>query len=205
MTQTIAIENLTLSAVEERFALQQSTDEQFFDEWKTDLPELTEFERARLERIKSIYENMERHTVLESSVNMAIVGPLLDAAGLFLPPFHLETEKSVEIIGTDYETKIRGRLDTLIVKGVIWVLTIESKRAGFSLKVGIPQVLTYMLGAPETQKVAYGMVTNGRNFVFLKLKRSEPMLYARSKEFIIDQDAGLEQTLKIIKRLSSSV
>lgn len=204
MTQTIAIEKLTLSAVEERFALEPSTDEQFFDEWRTGLPSLTEFEQARLERIKSIYENMERHTVLESSVNIAIVGPLLDAAGLFLPPFHLETEKSVEIVGTDNETKIRGRLDTLIIREIIWVLTIESKRAGFSLKVGIPQVLTYMLAAPKTQEVAYGMVTNGRNFVFLKLKRSEPALYARSNEFIIDQDAGLEQTLKIIKRLSSS-
>ncbi|MBE9059957.1 restriction endonuclease subunit R [cf. Phormidesmis sp. LEGE 11477] len=202
MTQTIAIEKLTLSAVEERFSMQPSTDERFFEEWQTNLPELTAFEKERVERIEAIYKNIERRPVLESSVNMAIVGPLLDAAGLFLPPFYLETEKTVEIVAEDQGAKLRGRLDTLIIRDFLWVLTIESKQAGFSLRVGIPQVLAYMLAAPKEQETLYGMVTNGRSFVFLKLKRGKTTRYARSKEFLIDQDAGLEQTLKIIKKLS---
>ena len=203
MTQTIAIEKLTLSAVEERFSLQPSTDAHFFDEWKTSLPELTEFEQERLKRIRATYENMERRTVLESSVNMTIVGPLLDTAGLFLPPFYLDAEKTVEIVATDRETKVRGRLDALIIKEFIWVLIIESKQAGFSLKVGIPQILAYMLAAPKNQRTTYGMVSNGRSFMFFKLVREKTAYYARSKEFVIDQDAGLEQTLKIIKKLAS--
>ena len=38
--------------------------------------------------------------------------------------------------------------------------------------------------------------------MFLKLERSPHPTYGRSKEFVIGQDSGLEQTLKIIKRLA---
>lgn len=204
MTQTIAIDKLTLSVVEEQFSLQSSTDDQFFQEWRVDLPELTNSEIERLERIRAVYQNMERYTVLESSVNMAIVGPLLDAADLFLPPFRLETEQSVEIVADNHGTQLRGRLDALIVKDFFWILTIESKQTGFSLIVGIPQVLTYMLAAPKVQQIVYGMVTNGRNFIFVKLVRGERPTYERSQEFVIDRSGDLEQTLRIIKKLAET-
>lgn len=202
MTQAISIEKLTLSDVEDQLSLQMSTDKQFFREWQIDLPELTEFEIARVERIKAVYQNMERDIVLESSVNMAIVGPLLDAAGLFLPPFRLKTEQSVEIIAEEQGSKLRGRIDALIVENSLWILTIESKQIGFSLIVGIPQILTYMVAAPKIQQVVYGMVTNGRNFVFVKLDRGGRLTYERSQEFIIDRSGDLEQTLRIVKKLS---
>lgn len=204
MIQTTSIEKLTLGDVEDQFSLRPSTDKQFFGEWQADLPELTEIETARVERIKAAYQNMEKDIVLESSVNMAIVGPLLDAAGLFLPPFRLKTEQSVEIVAEEHGKIFRGRIDALIVEDLLWILTIESKQIGFSLIVGIPQVLTYMLAAPKIQQVVYGMVTNGRNFVFVKLARGENPTYARSREFIIDQDAGLEQTLRVIKKLAQT-
>jgi hypothetical protein len=34
----------------------------------------------------------------------------------------------------------------------MWILVIESKRAELSLKVGIPQALSYMLAAPITNR-----------------------------------------------------
>ena len=204
MTQAIAIEKLTLQAVKQQFGLRQTDDDSFFFEWQTALPALTDFEADRLERIKAVYKNLGDQSVLESTVNLTIVSPLLDLAGLFLPPFRIETETPVEVVAADRKTVIRGRLDIVIIQGLIWVLTIESKRAGFSLIVGIPQVLAYMLAAPATQKTLYGMVTNGRNFVFVKLLRESSPIYALSQEFIIDREADLAQTFRILKALAET-
>lgn len=204
MAEVIAIEKLTLHNVKQKFNLQKIEGTDLFLEWHTSLPELTEFEKARLEHIKGIYRNFEARSALENTVSLTIVSPLLDTAGLFLPPFYMETEKSVEVTSQNGEVTIRGRLDIVIIQDMLWVLTIESKRAGFSLIVGLPQVLSYMLAAPTDQKQLYGMVTNGRNFVFVKLDRtmSSRPVYAQSKEFILDQDDDLEQILKIVKRLA---
>lgn len=204
MGRAIAIEKLTMHALKQDFPLKRTDDPDFFFEWQTSLPELSEFEEARLAHIRAIYKNFEERSVLESTVSLTVVSPLLDTAGLFLAPFYIETEKSVEVVSRDGKVTIRGRLDIAIIRDLIWILTIESKKAGFSLIVGIPQVLAYMLAAPAPQKQLYGMVTNGRNFIFIKLDRTserEPT-YAQSKEFILSQDDDLEQILKIIKRLA---
>ena len=116
-----------------------------------------------------------------------MVAPLLDLAGLFLPPFYVTTEKTVEITALTDDLTLRGRLDVLVLKDQLWVLVIESKRAEFSLKVGIPQVLGYMMAAPDSPRSLYGLVTNGSSFVFVKLADRQ---YARSKELILDQDEG---------------
>ncbi|PZO54111.1 MAG: restriction endonuclease subunit R [Phormidesmis priestleyi] len=202
MTQAIAIEKLTLQSLKQAFDLQKTTEADFFFEWQTQLLPLTHFEADRLARIRAIYQNFEARSALENTVSLTMVSPLLDAAGLFLPPFYLETEKSVEIFANDEKTLLRGRLDVLVIKDLLWVLTIESKRAGFSLAVGIPQVLAYMLAAPTPQKTLYGMVTNGRNFIFIKLDRRHQPIYAQSEELIVDRANDLEKTLQIIKRLA---
>ncbi len=204
MSQAVAIEKLSLIALKQQFGLRRTSDANFFSEWQTSLPELTEYECDRLARLRAIYENFEDRFALENTVSLTVISPLLETAGLFLPPFYVETEKSVEIIAKDKDVTIKGRLDIVIIKESLWILTIESKRAGFSLIVGISQVLAYMLAAPTSQKVLYGMVTNGRNFVFLKLDRtlkSNPE-YGQSNEFVISQDDDLEQVLKVIKRLA---
>ena len=85
----------------------------------------------------------------------------------------------------------------------IWVLVIEAKRAGFSLKVGIPQVLSYMLASPHKDKPLFGLVSNGSSFAFLKLIKQAVPKYAKSKEFILDQDDGLGLTLQILKKLGA--
>ncbi|MEM6837305.1 MAG: restriction endonuclease subunit R [Cyanobacteria bacterium P01_C01_bin.120] len=136
---------------------------------------------------------------MENTVKLAVVAPLLDLAGLFLPPFYVTTEKSVEISAATEELISKGRLDVLVLKEQIWILVIESKRAEFSFKVGIPQVLGYMMAAPKSPHPLYGLVTNGSSFMFLKLIGRQ---YARSKEFILDQDEGLARTLRILKSLA---
>jgi hypothetical protein len=48
---------------------------------------------------------------------------------------------------------------------------------------------------------SYGMVTNGSNFPFLKLLQQNTPCYARSKEFILEDDNELYTVLQVLKRL----
>lgn len=66
---------------------------------------------------------------------------------------------------------------------VFWTIVIESKQAGFSLEVGIPQALSYMLANRSHEKPLFGLVTNGGNFIFIKLIQREQLVYALSDEF----------------------
>ena len=86
MTQTLAIEKVSLYELERKLGLQLERDSNFFREWQDDLPSLTSFETERLERVIAISANLERRSVLENTVKIAIVSPLLDLAGFFLPP-----------------------------------------------------------------------------------------------------------------------
>lgn len=205
MVQTIAAEKLTLYDLEQQFKLQHTEDESFFSEWQGSLPELTDSEKQRLARVRATVANLEKRSVLENTVKLAVVSPLLDLSGLFLPPFYISTEDSVEIEATNEDIVVRGRIDVLVLKGQLWVLVIESKRAEFSPKVGIPQVLSYMLAAPNGDLPRYGLVTNGTDFIFLKLLCQDVPRYGRSRQFILGQDRDLERVLQILKRLAEIV
>ncbi len=205
MVQALPIEQLTLYDLEQRFGLQEVEDKPFFSEYQGGLPTLSPSEQERLQRVEAAYANLERRSLLENTIKLAIVAPLLDLAGLFLPPFYVTTEKTVEIVADQDTTTLRGRIDVLVLKDQLWVLVIESKRAEFSIKVGIPQVLAYMMAAPETALPLFGLVTNGGSFQFVKLVRQGTPCYARSHEFILGQDNGLAQTLQILKKLAAIV
>ncbi|XGB43375.1 MAG: hypothetical protein LVS60_06365 [Nodosilinea sp. LVE1205-7] len=60
-------------------------------------------------------------------------------SGLFLPPFYVSTENSVEIEARDETTVVRGRIDILVIKDQLWLLVIESKRAEFSPRLAFPR------------------------------------------------------------------
>lgn len=122
MGRAIAIEKLTLIALEQQFGLNRTNNADFFCEWQGPLPELTEFEKDRVAHISAIYENFERRSALENTVSLTVVSPLLDAAGLFLPPFYVETERSVEIVAEDGELTVRGD----------WILSLSKTPFGYS-------------------------------------------------------------------------
>jgi hypothetical protein len=203
MAQTIAADQLTLYELEQQFGVQHAPDTQFFPEWQGDLPALNRQEKQRLKRVQAAYANLSRRSMLENTVKMAIVSPLLDLAGFFLPPFYVNTEAEVHVIAQEDDLLVRGRIDILVLKDQFWVLVIESKRAEFSLKVGIPQALAYMLATPQPARPLYGMVTNGSNFLFLKLVWQDVPRYARSHEFILEQGKDLETVLQILKHLAA--
>ena len=196
---------VTLYDLQQRFRLNKVENAEFFSEWYENLPALTLEEQQRLERVKAIYANLSTRSVLENTLKMAIVSPLLDLAGFYLPPFYINTEQEVLLQAEDEGKQIRGRIDVLVLKEQFWVLVIESKRAEFSLKVGIPQALTYMLATPTPNRPLYGMVTNGSNFVFLKLLRQEAPRYGRSKTFDLEESTELYTVLQILKRLAQVV
>jgi hypothetical protein len=202
MVQTIAADKVTLYDLEHRFQLKRSEDLSFFQEWQANLPELTEPEQQRLKRVQATVANLERRSMLENTVKLAVVAPLLDLSGLFLPPFYVSTEDFVEIEATDTDVIVRGRMDVLELQDQLWVLVIESKRAEFSPKVGIPQILSYMLAAPNGKLPRYGLVTNGTDFVFLKLVVQEVPLYGRSRQFVLGQENDLERILQVLKHLA---
>ena len=141
MVQTISADKLTLYELEQQFGVQQVHERQFFPEWHSDLPALTPQEEQRLERVQATYANLSRRSVLENTIKMAIVSPLLDLAGFFLPPFYVTTEAEVHIRAQENDLRVRGKIDILVLKDQFWVLIVESKRAEFSVKVGIPQTL----------------------------------------------------------------
>jgi hypothetical protein len=55
MPKIIQPQDVTLADLKERFSLQKSTDESFFNECWEYLPELTDLEKQYLERVKTNY------------------------------------------------------------------------------------------------------------------------------------------------------
>lgn len=204
MVQTLTANTITLQDLTEKFALQFVEDEQFFREWQEDLPPITEAEKQRLDRVKASYSNLlEDPPLLENTVKMVVLSPLLDLAGFYLPPFRIRSEKSLEISLEDEGVIIKGQIDVIAVCDQFWVVVIESKQAAFSLEAGRSQLLTYMLGNPHPEQTTYGLILNGSSFRFLKSVRGETSKYAVSKIFdLFNPGNDLYDVLRVLKRLA---
>lgn len=205
MVQVIQAEKVTLYYLEKKFKLQLAEDNEFFPEWRQDLPALADAEKQQLDRVKASYFNLIKRPMLEDMVKMVVLSPLLSLSGFYLPPFYSKSEESVEIISEDEDVVIRGRIDILVLQDELWVVVIESKRAGYSLEVGIPQALAYMLANPQPNKPLFGLVTNGSNFIFLKLIQQDFPLYALSDEFTLRRGNDLYTVLSVLKRLGQLI
>lgn len=205
MTQTILAEKLTLYDLQKQFGLQRVENSQLFSEWQTDLPQLTEREQAQLDRVKANYLHLSTRPMLEETVKMVVVAPLLDLAGFYQAPFFTVTEKSVKLSARDEQITIRGKIDVLVVQEQFWILVIKSKQSGLSLEPGIPQALAYMLANPQPVKPLYGMVSNGSNFIFLKLVQQNVPTYAISDEFALRRGNDLYGVLQVLKHLAEVI
>lgn len=207
MVQTIQAEALNLHDVEMKFGLQRSEDDQFFMEWSEDLPELTAQEKQQLDRVKASYLNLDKYRpMLEDAVKMVVLAPLLDLAGFYLSPFRIETEEPVQIAAEDNDVVVRGRIDVLVVHSQLWVLAIESKSTKFSITQAIPQALTYMMGSPNADRPTFGLVTNGIQFIFIKLLKQNAPQYALSDEFtLLRRKNDLYGVLSVLRQLSELI
>ncbi|GAB4331682.1 MAG: hypothetical protein OHK0047_19450 [Leptolyngbyaceae cyanobacterium] len=204
MAQTLQSRNVTIRDLIDQFGLQKVQDENFFNEWRTDLPELTDLDKQFLDKIKASFFNLlDYPPLLEKAIQLTILSPLLFIADFFLP-LHIKTEQSIEITSQDEGTIIRGQLDILLLKKGLWVLVIESKQADFSVEAGLAQLISYLLAKADIEKPAYGMIANGASFLFIKVVRhqdSSPQ-YATSSQFDIRRPTNeLYEVLKILKHL----
>lgn len=133
---------------------------------------------------------------------MVVLSSLLDLAGFYLPHFQIASEKSIEIADEDEGMIVRGEIDVLTIFNQLWILVIESKKTTFSLEVGQPQLLAYMLANPNQKKPVYGMISNGNSFIFIKLIQQDTPRYALSRLFyILNPGNDLYQILRVLKCL----
>jgi Type I restriction enzyme R protein N terminus (HSDR_N) len=201
---------ITLSELKQQFQLTRSTDAALFPEWQQDLPTLTQIEMGLLDDLRSVVDHraqqnyldqLEQRFLIEETVKMVVVAPLLDLAGFYRQPFQIESEVPVIVEVPSDDAVIQGRIDTLIVQGQLWVLVVESKRTQLSIQTAIPQALAYLLASPRSQP-NYGLVTNGGEFVFLKLVKQPQPTYAVSNSFsVLNQGNELYQVLQILKSI----
>ncbi|MEP0885272.1 restriction endonuclease subunit R [Trichocoleus sp. ST-U3] len=203
MVQTIPARDITLHDLETKFGLTFVENDQFFREWQDNLPEISDSQKQRLDRVKASYSHLLKYPpLLENTVKMVVLSPLLDLADFYLPPFHIKSEKAVEISAEDDGLIVRGEMDVLTLLEQVWVLVIESKKAAFSIEVGRPQILAYMMANPTLEKPIYGLITNGASFIFLKLVKQPTPQYAFSRLFyIFNPGNDLYNVLRVLKRL----
>jgi hypothetical protein len=98
---------------------------------------------------------------------------------------------------------VYGRIDLLALLRQIWVVVIESKQAGFSLKDATAQTLFYMMTNPNAETATFGLVTNGSHFIFIKLIQNNVPQYAFSSEFsLFRAENELYTVCRILKRLA---
>ncbi|QTA81159.1 Uncharacterized protein dnl_34900 [Desulfonema limicola] len=203
MNEIIYAKNITLYDLEQNFNLYLNEDSQFFKEWQTDSPEITNEEKKFLDMARSAYMNMIRYSSMpENAVKLTVLSPLLHLSNLLLPPFHIKTETSVNVTNPNDDITIEGRIDILVLGQNLWVLVIESKRAEFSIKVGLAQILSYMMSNPETGKPCFGLITNGGSYIFLKLMPGHPPAYGVSRVFdLLNPGNDLYYVLNILKNI----
>jgi hypothetical protein len=204
MVQALQANELTLSDVEDRFNLRQIFDDPtFFREWQDSLPELNPSEIQTLDRIRTEFLYLNKYPMLEDLVKMVILSPLLSLAGFYQPPLRPILEKRVDVTLQDGENTVYGRIDLLALLRQIWVVVIESKQAGFSLKDATAQTLFYMMANPNAETATFGLVTNGSHFIFIKLIQNNLPQYAFSSEFsLFRTENELYAVCRILKRLA---
>ncbi len=199
---------LTLTDLRHKFGVQLNPDDPFFAQWLNQAPPLSEAEQQGLARLTRNYNYLSQEDPpLEEVVKLVVVSPLLDLAGFYQPPFLIKTEVSTTLeIADELDTApIQGKIDILVIQEALWILVIESKPARLDVTAGIPQALTYLLSTPTSQSILYGMVTNGREVLFLKLDRRQPSRqYSRSLTYRLQESSQeREQVLQGLKYLGT--
>ena len=191
----------TLQQVEQKLGLTLTEDSQFFTEWMEELPALTELEQSRLEQVRRNYlYQVSDGILLEETIKMVVLSPLLELAGFYQAPYKFRAEVSVQIAALgDQDEILRGRIDALVLQDKLWIVLIESKKTTLDLELAIPQALGYMGACPESVQPLYGMVTNGSSYLFLKTLRKQ---YSVSDLFSTRSlyRSNLFEVLKILKR-----
>lgn len=179
-----------------------SEDPDFFSEWLDELPDLSDAEQKRLDEVRQSYlYQISDGALLEETIKLVILSPLLELAGFYRAPYKFRAEVPVEIeaLGDNNEV-LRGRIDGLVLLEKLWIVVIESKRTTFDLEVALPQTLSYMAASPKSELPLYGMVSNGSSYLFVKVLNKQ---YGVSDLFGTRSQTrnNLYTVLKVLKHL----
>ncbi len=208
MTQTKAItEAITsLADAENRFGFVRIEKEDFFPEWCEELPDLTEADKANLDVLRRRYlYHRGLGNLLEGTVMLLLVSPLLAQAWFYDPPFRIKAEESVDMVVDDGEEILRGRIDVLVLQDRFWVIVLESKKTTLSVLSAVPQALAYLM-APNPNLPVFGMVTNGDDILFVKVLQTGTPQYDLSRVLAPFTSAReLYSVLQILKRFGQAV
>jgi hypothetical protein len=201
MTAT-QVKDLSLDDVIKKFGLVETTDPTFFGEWQGPFPPIADQAQTELAQIEADYAYLSHRSMDEGAVKLVVIGRLLGLAGYYQAPFSLVTEKTVKLKAIDDGQTLRGVVDILAMHEKVWVLLVEAKRNAFSIEPALPQALAYMSGAPYPDYPTFGLITNGRNYLFLKLTGKT---YGLSKEFSLRNSGDLTEVLQVMKHLGEMV
>ncbi len=201
MTEAGNANNVTLHDLEATFKLQLDEGPGFFPDWQTNLPDVDPQEMRLLDKLKAGYLNLVKYPpMLENTVQMTVLAPLLYLADFYLAPFNVKSEASVSFADVDEGVTVEGRIDVLILKGNLWVVVVESKRASFSVEAGLAQLLSYMLSNPHPGRLNVGLITTGGSFAFVKLVPGTSPRYALSRVFELRNPGNeLYSVLRVLK------
>lgn len=193
--------------LQQQFNLHQSDRPDFFREWTEALPTLDESEQSGIERIKRRYDYHRMDgLLLEGTINVVVVSPLLELAGFLDPPFRIQSPYGITLELQEPDTTLRGFVDVLVIQQQLWILVIESKRTSISVPAAFPQLLAYMLANPQSDRPAFGMATNGDEFVFLKLQPGQSPEYDTSRSLsLFPKRHELDTVLRVLKRLGDII
>ena len=206
----IAEELKTLAQVQQKLGIRLSEDAKFFTEWleeseSVDGP-IEENDRLRLDQVRRNYlYQSEDGPLLEETIKLVILSPILELAGFYQAPYKFRAEVSVEVetVG-DQDEVLRGRIDGLVLLNRLWIVLIEAKKATLDLELALPQTLVYMATNPERSGSGLAMVTNGSSYLFVKLTERE---YGISDVFGTRSQHrnNLVEVLRVLKRLGRSI
>ena len=203
--QTLAVTETvtTIAEAEQKFGLSRSELKDFFTEWYDQLPEINSSDRTNLEVLwrRYIYHRSGGH-LLESTVMLLLVSPLLTITGLYDPPFLLKAEESVLIKISDSEETLQGRIDVLVLRDRIWIIVLESKKTMLSVWSALPQTLAYLMASPNGDRPTFAMLTNGDDIVFVKLEGKH---YAMSQVLapLVNQHE-LETAWRVLRKIAET-
>jgi hypothetical protein len=211
---TLQAKNLTLEEVHQYLKLQRSLARPTYGELLR-LEAVTEFERQEIEQIRLDFQAYwQAGKVLESQIQLLVVGPLLRLAGFYRTPINLTLEQAMtpgrsetiaEIEIVDDDRTIGGRLDLLAAQRggdtPFWILVVESKNSQVEALNGLPQLLTYATEGLKTQEAVWGLTTNGISYYFVQLLAGAVVRYQLLPELnLFDPDRSL-QLLQVLKAI----
>jgi predicted type IV restriction endonuclease len=82
-----------------------------------------------------------------------------------------------------------------------WILVIETKNSAVDVFEGLPQLLTYAFKSLEQQASVWGLVTNGRSYLFVHLRQGSPPTYQIMRELSLIDTEGSIRLLQVMKAI----